>query len=825
MAEMSKLMRQYMELKEQHKDALLFFRLGDFYELFFDDALIASDKLGLHLTGRETGQGRAPMCGLPHHAAEAYIQRLVEAGHKVALCEQITTGGSKGELMERKVVRVFTPGTIIDDTKSTNNYVAVIFSGNETAFGLAYADVATGDFFVTSLDSREKLEDELHKIAPKEIIDNFELSEADSHQKLVSHFGANFGFSDKCAICAAGALVHYLYETQQNSLAHIGKINPYVQSDFMILDKSTFRNLELVETLREKDTEGTLFWVMNQTVTAMGKRLLRKWLESPLLSLADIVTRHDAVAEFKENSVLRAEARAALGKISDIERLCGKITYRKVSPKDFLNLQRSIVVFPDIKGLLTGLESSLNTYFANSLDGLSDICNNIQSAFEEGRNVELDAAKAQRSLLLQQLADFEQSERQSTGIKGLKVGHNKVFGYYIEVANSQRGAVPAHYQRRQTLSNNERYATDELKQLEIDILTVEDRVQQLEAEAFENLCVEVAREIPRIQLSAHMLATIDVLQSMGEIADRYNYICPQMHDAATIEIDGGRHPVIERFSPELFVANDTYLDNFGNKIAIITGPNMAGKSTYLRQVALISIMAQMGSFVPAASASLPICDRVFTRVGASDDLARGQSTFMVEMSETANILVNATERSLIVLDEIGRGTGTTDGFSIALAIVEHIAENISAKTLFATHFHELTVAEGKIHGVANYRMEVEEDFEGETIKFLRRVVPGGADKSYGIFVAKLAGLPEVVVRRAFRIQQKLEMRGVFDDDDPLRDDKEIIAAYNAESEAKRNFRLLLDEMKTMRLEVGTMEDALEKLRRIEDAMRNLEELW
>jgi len=844
------MMRQYMEIKEKHKDALLFFRLGDFYELFFDDARIASEKLGLHLTSRETGQGKSPMCGLPHHAAEDYILRLVEAGHKVALCEQVPQVDSKNGLMERKVVRVYTPGTVFDESKNTSNYIAAIFSENSTTFGLAYADIATGDFFVTQFDAPNKLTDELHKISPKEIIanpdfpmlrevkDEIDLTPNVYHfwaflhdfasEKLVSHFGAEALDATKLSapsINAAGALMQNLHETQQTALSHINKISRYTTGDFMILDKSTFRNLELVETLREKDTVGTLFWAMDQTRTPMGKRLLRKWMESPLVNAKDIATRQAAVTDFVENSTFREEMRTALGKISDIERLCGKIIYWRVTARDFIALKQSLDAFTDIKQILRHASSALNTYFRENLDTLADVREKIEGAlsaaptdegsmFAEGYDDNLDAAKATRTRLLHRLADMEQQERKSTGIKGLKVGHNKVFGYYFEVPNSQRNAAPAHYQRKQTLLNCERFSTDALKQLEVDILAITDRLIQIEQDLFNKLRKEIAQEVLRLKLSAHMVATIDVLQSMGEIAAKHNYVCPQIRDGA-IEVQNGRHPVIEQLLSENFVPNDTYLDNAGNKIAIITGPNMAGKSTYLRQVALICIMAQMGSFVPASEAALPICDRVFTRIGASDDLGRGQSTFMVEMSETANILKNATRRSLIVLDEIGRGTGTMDGFSIALAIMEYISLEISAKTLFATHFHELTAAEGEIPGAVNYRMQVDED--GENITFLHKIVPGGADKSYGIFVAKLAGLPNAVIERSKEIQRKLGDTDVFT--------KSEAADLNDINKDIKSFRMFLEDLDEIDVDNLTLPEAIENVRKAKQAMKNLKGIW
>ena len=852
------MMRQYLEIKEKHKDALLFFRLGDFYELFFDDARIASERLGLHLTARETGRGKSPMCGLPHHAAEGYILRLVEAGHKVALCEQVPGSDvKKGELMERKVVRIYTPGTIFDDSKSFSNYIAAIFSEDGAAFGLAYADAATGDFYAATLGTLDKLIDELHKINPREIIVNPDFSGITdikseigvkpsyyhfwaflhdfAQEKLASHFGADSIINlDKHNMGASGALLQYLHETQQSAMPHIRKITAYSPADFMILDRHTYRNLELSETLREKETVGTLFWAMDRTKTPMGKRLLRKWMENPLVSVKDIGTRHEAVGEFAEKPVRLEDMREALGKIADIERLCGKLTYWRVTSRDFIMLKQSIAAIADVKRLLGGTASALNTYFWEHLDVMTDIYDKISRAFVEtptadtggagmfadGYDADLDAARSLKNQLLLAVTNLEQAEKQATGIKGLKVGHNKVFGYYIEVPNSQRNAVPAHYQRKQTLSNCERYITDGLVQLQIDILTAADSIEQIEQRLWSQFRKEIAQEVPRLQLTAHMTATIDVLQSMAKIANAHNYVRPQMEAAGPIDIKNGRHPVVERLSSEGFVPNDTYLDNMGNKIAILTGPNMAGKSTYLRQVALICIMAQMGSFVPADRAKLPICDRIFTRVGAADDLARGQSTFMVEMRETANILANATQRSLVVLDEIGRGTGTVDGFSIALAVVEHIATKISAKTLFATHYHEMTAAEGKVPGVANYRMQVRED--GDSITFLRKVVPGGADKSHGIFVAKLAGLPDAVIERSKQIQEHLETGSIFADNlSPAH--KLDIDAMNKEL---RNInRIFLEDYVQSGENASARNEILSGLRKVEKAMKNLEGLW
>ncbi|MCL2573482.1 MAG: DNA mismatch repair protein MutS [Defluviitaleaceae bacterium] len=860
LSDFSPMMQQYMKIKDKHKDALLFFRLGDFYELFFDDARVASEVLGLQLTSRETGQGKCPMCGLPHHAAEGYIIRLVEAGHKVALCEQVANNESKkGELLEREVVRVFTSGTIFDETKSASNYIAAIFfDENDMTVGLAYADVSTGDFYTTSLANVDKLIDELHKIKPREIIVNPDFTQIMdvklnsniapekyhfwaflydfAYEKLVAHFAANglesLDLSNKYLVSACGALLQYLYETHQNTLQHIRKISAYITSDYMAIDRWTYQNLELAEKLHDaNDDKGTLFWVMNQTKTPMGKRLLCKWMENPLMSVKDIATRQEAVGEFAADATCRESLREALGRISDMERLCGKLTYWRVTMRDFVALKHSISAIADVKRLLKGFDSTISAYFFENIDELSDVYERIQAAindnamssenevFADGYSVELDTIRTLKNQLFEALDNLEQTEKKSTGIRSLKVGQNKIFGYYIEIPNSQRNFIPSHYQRRQTLSSCERYVTDNLLKLQDEISNAMDSVAVIEQELWSKFRDGIAKEVPRLQLTAHMLATIDVLQSMGEIADKYNYTRPQISNTGAINITNGRHPVIERLSGDAFVPNNTYLDNIGNKIAIITGPNMAGKSTFLRQVALICIMAQMGSFVPADSASLPICDRVFTRVGASDDLVRGQSTFMKEMHETANILSNATHRSLIVLDEIGRGTGTVDGFSIALAVVEYIATEISAKTLFATHFHEMTAAEGKITGVANYRMEVLED--GENITFLHKVVPGGADKSYGIFVAKLAGLPAAVITRAMQVQKSLETGSVFEDND---NDTYKIDLDEINSKLQGVKRMFLEELSTFDENSATLQMAIDKIRRVKQAAKKLEVL-
>ena len=793
MSEFSAVMRQYLEIKEANRDALVFFRLGDFYELFFDDARLAADKLGLTLTSRDTGRGKSPMCGVPHHAAEGYILRLVDMGYRIALVEQVGEA-QKGGIMRREVVRTYTRGTVVNDTDSRASYIAAVCQERgESAIGLAFCDIATGEFLITFFDNDVKFIDELHKIAPVEIIVNadfgdIQLIESNMDVKptvyhswafhgdhatstLLSHFGVKsldgFGIDSTAAISAAGALIQYLGDMQAAALAHITGVSPYAVTDFMVLDKNARRNLELTASLRDGDAVGSLLWVLDYTKTMMGKRLLQKWLLNPLLNISDIACRQQAVAEFVKNAQQHGEIRTTLARIPDLERLCAKLNYRRIGLGDIAALGRAIAAITDVKRLLADFNSQLNAYFAENIDVLPECALEILRAIGDSQDFlpeydsELDRLRALKSSLLEQIDALETREREGNGIKSLKIGHNKVFGYYFEVGNNHRDALPERFKRRQTLVGSERYVTDELKQLEVDLLSVIERITETEAGLFDHLLAKIVSEIPRIRLSANMLASIDVLQSLAEAARQYNYVCPEMIDIGLIDIKEGRHPVVERLTHVEFTPNDTYLDNYDSMIAIVTGPNMAGKSTFLRQVALICIMAQMGGFVPATAARLPICDRIFARVGASDDLLRGQSTFMVEMHEVAVILNNATESSLIILDEVGRGTSTADGFAIAMAIVEYISAQIRAKTLFSTHFHELTVMEGNVNGVFNLGMLVKE--EGENITFLRKVAHGGASKSYGIAVAKFAGLPTDVVKRSDQIQSTRALHEAYID--------------------------------------------------------------
>ena len=804
MAGLSPMMAQYMETKKQYSDCILFYRLGDFYEMFFDDALTASRELEITLTGKECGlEERAPMCGVPYHAVDSYLSRLVQKGYKVAIAEQMEDPKLAKGLVKREVIRVVTPGTItsaqaLDETK--NNYLmGIVYLADR--MGVSVADITTGDFLVTEISTDRALFDEIHKFSPAEVICNdafsmsgisledlkdryhFTVSTLDSrffqdescrkvlreHFKVGSLEGLGLGDYD-CGVIAAGAVLQYLYETQKNTLDHLTTIVPYATGNYMVLDSSTRRNLELLETMREKQKRGSLLWVLDKTRTAMGARLLRTWIEQPLIRKEEILKRQNAIEELNLNYISREELGEYLNPVYDLERLIGRISYKTANPRDLLAFCNSIAMVPHIKRLLGEFTSDALKELAEDLDPLEDLNDLITRAIVEeppitvreggmikdGYNEEADRLRHAKTEGKTWLAELEARERDSTGIKNLKVKYNKVFGYYFEVTNSFKDLVPEYFIRKQTLTNAERYTTDELKNLEDVILGAEDKLFSLEYDLFCEVRDAIAAEVVRIQKTARAIAAIDVFASLSTVATRNNYVKPQINEKGTIQIKGGRHPVVEKMMrDDMFVANDTILDNSKNRISIITGPNMAGKSTYMRQTALIVLMAQIGSFVPADQANIGICDRIFTRVGASDDLASGQSTFMVEMTEVANILRNATRNSLLILDEIGRGTSTFDGLSIAWAVVEHISNTrlLGAKTLFATHYHELTELEGLMNGVTNYCIAVKE--QGDDIVFLRKIVKGGADKSYGIQVAKLAGVPDSVINRAKELVEQL----------------------------------------------------------------------
>lgn len=803
MAELTPMMQQYLKTKEEYKDCILFYRLGDFYEMFFEDALTVTKELEITLTSKSCGlEERAPMCGVPYHSVDGYLNKLVARGYKVAICEQVEDPKMAKGIVKREVTRIVTPGTNLNITgdESCNNYLMSIayFDGR---IGLSIADVTTGDYFLTEVDSNKKLLDEIMKYAPKEIICNqafyvsgvdiddlksrlgisisslepYFYDEDNCRKCLMNHFKTNtlsgLGMEDfPSGLIGAGALMQYLYETQKTSLSHFTHITPYVSSAYMLLDSSTRRNLELCETLREKQKRGSLLWVLDKTKTAMGGRQLRTWIEQPLIHKEQIEKRLDAVSELCKDGVSRDEIREYLNPVYDLERLLGKVSYGSANPRDLIAFRNSLQMLPAIKTVVSGFEKEYLKELAEQIDELRDLCSLIEASIPEeppiatkeggvikdGFHPQVDSLRQAKTEGKNWLAALEEEDRERTGIKNLKIKYNRVFGYYFEVTNSFKNMVPEDYIRKQTLTNAERYTTAKLKEMEDTILNAEDKLYALEYEIFCSIRDKIGEEIERVQKTAKALAVLDTLCSFSLVAEQNRYVRPKLNEKGIINIREGRHPVVEKMIVnDMFINNDTYLDNNKHCVSIITGPNMAGKSTYMRQTALIVLMAQVGCFVPATSANIGIVDRIFTRVGASDDLASGQSTFMVEMNEVANILRNATSNSLLILDEIGRGTSTFDGLSIAWAVIEHISNTriLGAKTLFATHYHELTELEGKINNVNNYCIAVKE--QGDDIVFLRKIVKGGADKSYGIQVAKLAGVPDIVINRAKEIVEQL----------------------------------------------------------------------
>ena len=802
--DLTPMMEHYIATKRENPTCILFYRLGDFYEMFFDDAISVSRELELTLTGKACGlPERAPMCGVPYHAVESYLNRLVQKGYKVAICDQLEDPREAKGMVKRGVTRIVTPGTNMNASsleEGKNNYIlSIIYVGN--TFGLSAADVSTGDFFVTELDSDRKLMDELSKYHPSELVCNDSMSMCgldldalrDRFHMAISPLESyyfedeaclnllreHFHVSDLTALglkdfpigsIAAGALLKYLIETQKSDLANMSAISPYRGGNYMLLDAATRRNLELVETLREKEKRGSLLWVLDKTRTAMGARMLRSRIEQPLIDEEEIINRYDALDEMLSDMISREEIREYLNPVYDLERLITRITYQTANPRDLVAFASSVAVLPAIRALLADFSSRNMKRILDDMDPLEDIKTLISSAIAEeppissheggiiraGYNQEIDRLRAAATDGKQWLAELETKEREKTGIKNLRIKYNRVFGYYLEVTNSYLNLVPDYFIRKQTLTNAERFYTPELKELENTILGSADRLLALENELFCQVRDRVGKEVVRIQKTARAIASLDFYQSLAKVAEDNRFCRPRLNKRGILEIKNGRHPVVEKMLRDGdFIANDTYLDNKSHRLSIITGPNMAGKSTYMRQNAIIVLMAQVGSFVPAEAANISVVDRIFTRVGASDDLASGQSTFMVEMSEVANILRNATSKSLLILDEIGRGTSTFDGLSIAWAMVEYIANSrlIGAKTLFATHYHELTELEGRIDGVNNYCVAVKE--KGDEIVFLRKIVPGGADRSYGIQVAKLAGVPDGVIERAKEISEEL----------------------------------------------------------------------
>ncbi len=804
MAAFTPMMQQYLDIKNQYKDCIMFYRVGDFYEMFFDDALTASKALEITLTGKDCGQEeRAPMCGVPYHAYEVYANRLIEQGYKVAICEQVEDPKQAKGLVKRDVIQIITPGTNLSTQnlkEGQNNYIMSTYAF-DNAYGIAVADITTGEARTCQVTSQEKCKDEINKYQPSEIIcnetllcqdwdwdyyrerlhitisaiDDWHFNEEQAANCLLKHFKVQsleaLGLKDQSlTVIASGALMEYLIETQKSSLDHMNRLELYAVDDYMILDSSTRRNLELTETLRDKEKRGSLLWVLDKTKTAMGARLLRTYIEQPLIRKDRIEERLDAIEQLNREAINREELREYLNPIYDLERLMTRISLKTANPRDLISFKTSLSYLPYIRQLLAGYPSGLLHQIYEDLDGLEDIHQLLEDSIiedpplqikeggiiKDGYLEHIDELKHAKTDGKQWLAELETKEREASGIKNLKIKYNKVFGYYFDVTNSYKELVPEHFIRKQTLANSERYTTEELDKLADTILGSEDKLCALEYETFCDIREKISGEIKRVQRTAHAVAMLDVMASLAYVTEQNHYIRPVMNEEGRLKIQGGRHPVVEKMIPnDLFIRNDTELDINENRIAIITGPNMAGKSTYMRQTALIVLLAQMGCYVPADQADIGIVDRIFTRVGASDDLASGQSTFMVEMSEVANILRNATVNSLLILDEIGRGTSTYDGLSIAWSVVEYISNfhRLGAKTLFATHYHELTELEGQLPGVHNYCIAVKE--QGDDIVFLRKIMRGGADRSYGIQVAKLAGLPQDVIERANEILSEL----------------------------------------------------------------------
>ena len=876
---LSPMMVHYCQTKCAYKDSILFYRLGDFYEMFFEDAKTVSRELELTLTGKDCGLSeRAPMCGIPYHAAETYINRLIDKGYKVAICEQVEDPKTAKGIVKREVTRVVTPGTNLNmqelDEGKNNYLMAIVCVGDH--FGVSTADITTGDCYVTEIDEERKLWDEINKFLPAEIIcnDAFLVSGVDvddlrnrlhisvfaleswyfgddlCKQTLLEHFKISslegLGLADyDSGVIAAGSLFRYLLDTQKNTMEHMNKIIPYTTDRYMVIDSSSRRNLELVETLREKQKRGSLLWVLDKTKTAMGARMLRSFVEQPLIDADAINERLDAVTELNMQAMLREEIREYLNPVYDLERLVSRISYRSANPRDLLAFKMSLEMIPHIKNLLANFTSPLLVRINEQMDGLEDLYTLLEASItedpplavkeggiiREGYNEQVDTYRNSKTQGKSWLAQLEAEEKEKTGIRNLKIKYNKVFGYYLEVTNSFKDLVPEYYTRKQTLTNAERYITPKLKELEDMILGAEDKLFALEYDLFCQVREELAAQIPRIQETAKAIAQLDVYASLSVVAQRNNYVRPTVNTKGVIDIKNGRHPVVEKMiNNDMFIANDTYLDNGSKRVSVITGPNMAGKSTYMRQTALIVLMAQIGSFVPAEKAKIGVVDRIFTRVGASDDLASGQSTFMVEMTEVANILRNATAKSLLILDEIGRGTSTFDGLSIAWAVIEHISNTklLGAKTLVATHYHDLTELEGKIPGVNNYCIAVKE--RGDDIVFLRKIVKGGADKSYGIQVAKLAGVPDSVLDRAKELVDELvhtDITSTFKDlaENSRKTKPKAVHYDEVDLEQISLFDTvqdqdIIEELKNLDITMLTPMDAMNTLYRLQNKLKN-----
>lgn len=870
MAEYSPMMQHYLATKEKYKDCILFYRLGDFYEMFFDDAVNVSQELELTLTGKDCGQEqRAPMCGIPYHAAESYIAKLVQNGHKVAICEQLEDPKLAKGIVKRDVIRVVTPGTVTESNlleEKKNNFIMSIFKKG-IFFGIAICDISTGDFYASEIKEEnnfERLLDEISRYSPSEIIANEMLTGCEEEiSKIKERFDVYISeepeekfsedteniyeqyalFDDKgnivkdlekrlFAVSAINGLIKYIEDTQKTKLEHINRITIYTITKYMSLDINARRNLELTEKMRDKSKKGTLLWVLDKTSTSMGGRLLRRWISDPLIDENEINERLEAVEELKDNIILRGELLDKLKGVYDMERLAGKIAYGNVNARELNSLKASSSKLPEIKRMIKDSRSKMLRNLYEELDSLEDIYELIDKAIVDdppilvteggvikmGYNTEIDELKTAMTQGKTWLVQLEAREKEETGIKGLKVGYNKVFGYYLEVTKSNLALVPDRYIRKQTLTGGERYITEELKELESKVLGAEEKVVGLEYQAFVQIREQIKSQIQRVQKSALAISKLDVLCSFAQVAEDLNYCKPEVDRSGIIDIKEGRHPVIEKMLPAgSFVANDTYMDKESNRLSIITGPNMAGKSTYMRQVALITLMAQIGSFVPATSAHIGVVDKIFTRVGASDDLSMGQSTFMVEMMEVANILKEATSNSLVVLDEIGRGTSTYDGLSIAWAVAEYIEdkEKCGAKTLFATHYHELTGLENTLEGVKNYSIAVKE--KGEDIIFLRKIVEGGTDESYGVHVARLAGVPKVVTQRANEILKQIERKNVLTNKTVEKENKKQVSGQLD----MFNFKLaeIAHELDKVNINELTPIDALNTLVKIKEEMK------
>ena len=873
------MMQDYLRVKEEHKDCILMCRVGDFFEMFFDDALTASKELELTLTGKDCGlPERAPMCGVPYHAVDNYITRLVKMGHKVALYDQVEDPRFAKGLVKRDITRIVTPGTNFDYSlgEEGRNHYLVSVMATDDRFGLAACDASTGEFLMTETDRKDRLFDELMKLAPAEMICNEaafvllpDLEDLRAHlscliepmddrifgdesavRAVLDHFHASspegLGIDTyPCGTCAAGALLTYLFDTQKTDLSHITKISTYRTENYMVLGNATVRNLELVETLREKEKKGSLLHVLDRTRTAMGARMLRMWIEQPLIVRSMIEERADAVEALTGNEISLSELREYMNPVYDLERLAGRVSFRTANPRDLTALRQSLGMLPHIRQLLGDFPCGLFQRYREEMDTLPDLFDLLTASIpddppvamreggiiRDGYSGEVDELRRAKTDGKRWLAELEAREKEKTGIHNLKVKFNRVFGYCIEVSNSMKDKVPDNYIRKQTLVSGERFTTPELKELEDKILGAQDRLYSLEYELYSEIRSRIGDNIVRIQNTAKMIAEIDALASLAYVALRNRYIRPKITDGGEIRIKGGRHPVVEKMMHSgSFVPNDTSLDTKKHRIAVITGPNMAGKSTYMRQTALIVLMAQIGSFVPADEAEIGVVDRIFTRVGASDDLASGQSTFMVEMTEVASILRGATSRSLLILDEIGRGTSTFDGLALAWAIIEYIADKklIGAKTLFATHYHELTELEGKIDGVNNYCIAVRE--KGDSIVFLRKIVKGGADKSYGIQVARLAGVPEAVLVRADHLVRELMKADITETIETIagskRKRKNLSQHYDDVDLQQMSFfdtvsdTDIIEDLKKIEIETLTPIDALNELYRLQNKLKN-----